>query len=84
MPARIPTPFRPLGSKNYVVGCSTGGRGHALWGGDLADMMLVPGSETFKNIIKMYTHVTGVSLIICEKCVQSEFDRFYNASKGGC
>lgn len=64
-------------------GSSTGARGHALWGGDLADMMLVPGCEAFKNTIKMYTHVTCVSLIMCRKCDQSEFDRFYNASKRG-
>ena len=38
-----------------------------LWGGDLADIMLVPGSDTFKNTIKMYTHVKCVSLIICKK-----------------
>ena len=50
---------------------------------DLANMMLVPGSETVKNTIEMYTPVTCVSLIICKKCEQSEFDRCYNASKRG-
>ena len=64
-------------------GRSTRAGGHALWGGDLADMMLGPGSESFKNTIKMYTHVTCISLIMCKKCVQSEFDRFYITSKRG-
>lgn len=51
-----------------------------LWGGDLADILLVPGSETYN---KMYTHVTCVSLIICKKWCTVRVKLIYNASKRG-